>query len=180
MSRFTGRSYYGGQYGTDSDNNYELFSAGGMDFIIIHLEYDTTPEEPVLDWADNLLTTYGSRRAIVTTHFMIHVGNPGIWSTQGLATYNALSDHSNLFLMLGGHTHGEGRRQDTAVNGNVVNTLLSDYQDYINGGDGWLRIMTFSPANDTIQVQTYSPTRNGGSGDFQTDADSQFTLSYDM
>jgi len=180
VSRFTGRSYYGGHYGTDNDNNYELFSAGGMDFIIIHFEYDTTPEQAVLDWADGLLTTYGNRRAILTTHYMINAGNPGSWGTQGLAIYNALSDHPNLFLMLGGHMHGEGRRQDTAVNGNVVNTLLSDYQDYVNGGDGWLRIMTFSPANNTISVQTYSPTRNGGSGDFKTDADSQFTLFYDM
>ena len=29
-----------------------LFSAGGMDFIVISLEYDTTPDQPVLDWAD--------------------------------------------------------------------------------------------------------------------------------
>ncbi len=180
VSNFTGRSYYGGHYGTDNDNHYELFDAGGMDFIIIHLEYDTTPEQPVLDWADNLLTTYGSRRAIVTTHYVINLGNPGGWGTQGQATYNALSDHPNLFLMLGGHVHGEGRRQDTAANGNVVNTLLFDYQDYANGGDGWLRILTFSPADDTIEVETYSPTRNGGSGDFQTDGDSRFTLSYDM
>ena len=107
-------------------------------------------------------------------------GNPGSWSAQGRTIYNALSNHPNLFLMLGGHVAGEGQRQDTAVKGNVVYTLLADYQDYINGGDGWLRIMTFSPANDTIKVQTYSPTRNGGSGDFQTDDDSQFTLSYDM
>lgn len=180
ISRFTGRGYYGGHFGTDNDNNYELFSAGGMDFIIIHFEYDTTPEPAVLNWADALLTTYSNRRAIATTHYMINTGNPGSWGAQGQAIYNALSDHPNLFLLLGGHVHGEGRRQDTAVNGNVVNTLLSDYQDYINGGDGWLRIMTFSPVNDTIQVQTYSPTRNGGSGDFQTDADSQFTLSYEM
>ena len=180
VSNFTGRSYYGGHYGTDNDNHYELFSAGGMDFIIIHLEYDTTPEQPVLDWADNLLTTYANRRAIVTSHYLINVGNPGSWGAQGSATYNVLSDHSNLFLMLCGHMHGEGRRQDTAVGGNVVNTLLSDYQDYSNGGDGWLRILTFSPADDTIEVETYSPTRNGGSGDFQTDGDSQFTLSYDM
>jgi len=40
--------------------------------------------------------------------------------------------------------------------------------------------MTFSPANDQIRVQTYSPTRNGGNGEFQTDADSQFILSYNM
>ena len=36
--------------------------------------------------------------------------------------------------------------------------------------------MTFSPANDTISFKTYSPTLN----QFETDADSQFTLPYDM
>ena len=36
--------------------------------------------------------------------------------------------------------------------------------------------MTFSPANDTIAFKTYSPTLN----QFETDADSQFTLSYAM
>ncbi len=176
VSRFEGRGYYGGHYGSDNDNNYELFSASGMDFIIIHFEYDTTPEQSVLDWADSLLTTYSDRRAILTTHYMIDTGNPGAWGAQGQAIYNALSDHANVFLMLGGHVPGEGRRQDTAVNGNVVNTLLSDYQSRANGGNGWLRIMTFSPANNTISVKTYSPVLN----QFETDGDSQFTFSYDM
>ncbi len=157
VSRFSGRGYYGGHHGSDNDNNYELFSAGGMDFIVIHFEYDTTPEQAVLDWADALLTTHSDRRAILTTHYMINQGNPGSWGAQGQALYNALSDHPNLFLMLGGHIHGEGRRQDTAVNGNVVTTLLSDYQDLPNGGNGFLRIMQFSPANDAITVYTYSP-----------------------
>ena len=158
ISRFDGRVYYGGHHGSDNDNNYELFSASGMDFIIIHFEYDTTPEQSVLDWADTLLTTYSNRRAILTTHFMINQGNPASWGAQGQALYNALSDHPNLFMMLGGHIHGEGQRQDTGVNGNVVTTLLSDYQDLPNGGNGYLRIMKFSPANNIITVSTYSPT----------------------
>ena len=32
-ARFNGRSYYGGHYGSDNNNNYVLFSASGMDFI---------------------------------------------------------------------------------------------------------------------------------------------------
>ena len=182
-SRFNGRGYYGGHYGSDNDNNYELFSASGLDFIIIHFEYDTTPEQAVLDWADNLLTTYGNRRAILTTHYMIDQGNPGSWGAQGQAIYNALSDHSNLFLMLGGHIHGEGMRQDTAINGNVVHTLLSDYQDLPNGGNGYLRIMKFSPANDTVTVSTYSPTLNqyGTNTVMGFDTTSaEFTLPYNM
>ncbi len=175
ISRFTGRGYYGGHFGSDNDNHYELFSAGGMDFIIVHFEYDTTPDPALLTWADNLLQTYSDRRAIAVTHHMLNTGNPGGFSTQGQAIYDAHKDHPNLFLLLGGHVPGEGRREDT-YGGNTVYSLLADYQSRSNGGDGWLRIMTFSPANNTISVKTYSPPLS----QFETDSNSEFALSYEM
>jgi hypothetical protein len=175
VSRFQGRSYYGGHYGTNNDNWYDLFSAGGMDFVAISLEYDTTPDQAILDWADQLLTTYSNRRAIVLSHWICGTGNPASFSTQGAAIYNALRGHPSLFLMLAGHVPGEGRRQDT-FNGITINTLMSDYQGRTNGGNGWIRIMTFSPTNNTIEVETYSPWL----GQFETDADSRFTLTYNM
>jgi hypothetical protein len=176
-SRFLGRPYYGGHYGTNNDNWYDLFSASGMDFIVISLEYDPTPDAAILAWADNLLTTYSSRRAILLSHYFANTGNPATFGAQGQATYDALKGHSNLFLMLCGHVPGEGRRQDT-FGGNTVNTLLSDYQSRTNGGNGWLRIMEFSPANNVIRVKTYSPWLD----QFEADADSssQFTLLYNM
>ncbi len=173
-SRFSGRSYYGGYYGSNFDNHYELFSAGGMDFIIISLEFDGTPTA-VLDWVDNLLITYSDRRAIIVTHYFINTGNPGSWGSQGQAIYNALKDRPNLFLMYGGHKSGEGQRVDT-YNGNTVHTLVTDFQSRPNGGDGWLRILEFSPNNDEIRVKTYSPTLDA----YETDSNSQFTLSYEM
>ena len=69
----------------------------------------------------------------------------------------------------------KGGESDT-FNGNTVYTLLADYQSRTNGGDGWLRILEFSPANNEIRVKTFSPTL----AQYETDADSQFTLAYDM
>ena len=46
-----------GHYGSDNDNHYGLFSSGGLDFIIIHLENNDSPDTNVLAWADNLLAT---------------------------------------------------------------------------------------------------------------------------
>lgn len=189
-SRFDGRSYYGGRYDfgapatypNNNDNHYDLFSAGGMDFIAIAFEWDDTnnaTRTAVLAWANNLLQAHSNRRAIVYAHTLIGTGNPGAFANQGQAVYDALKGNPNLFLMLCGHVPGEGRRQDT-FNGNTVHTLLSDYQSRSNGGDGFLRILEFSPANNEIRVKTYSPTRNGGAGEYETDADSQFTISYDM
>src|SRR3972149_7049549 len=128
VARFTGRAYYSGHYGSDNLNYYELFSAGGMDFIVINLDTIVNPMPPaVLDWAAGLLQTFSSRRAIVIGHYMIKIGNPGPWIAQGQAIYEALKDRPNLFLMMGGHISGEGQRQDTYL-GNTVYTLLSDYQ----------------------------------------------------
>ncbi|HEY6560716.1 MAG TPA: DNRLRE domain-containing protein [Polyangiaceae bacterium] len=175
VSRFQGRGYYGGHFGSDNDNHYNLFSAGGMDFIVISLEYDTTPDQPVLDWADNLLKAHPNRRAIVATHYGVGAGNPAAFGTQGRTIYDNLKDNPNLFLLLCGHICGEGQRSDV-FNGRTIRSILTDYQCRASGGSGWLRIMTFSPANDTITFRTYSPTLN----QYETDADSHFTLSYDM
>jgi hypothetical protein len=174
-SRFLGRTYYGGHYGTNNDNWYNLFSASGMNFIVISMEYDTSPDAAILSWADGLLTTYSDRRAIVLSHYLIGTGNPGAFGTQGQGIYDALKGHPNLFLMLCGHVPGEGRRSD-AFNGNTIYTALSDYQSRTNGGNGWLRIMEFSPSNNVIHVKTYSPWLD----QFETDGDSQFDIPYTM
>lgn len=177
VARFEGRGYYGGHYGTNNDNWYDLFSASGMDFIVIGFEFDETPDPAVLAWADQLLTTHADRRAIVATHYVMDIGHGAPFSAQSQAIYDALKGHPNFFLMLGGHMWGEGRRQDT-FNGNTVHSLLADYQGSANGGNGYLRMLEFSPANNVIRVRTYSPWL----GLYETDADSssQFTLSYPM
>lgn len=176
ISRYSGKAYYGGHFGTQNDNHYELFSASGMDFIVISLAYDVNANASVLAWANSLLQTYSSRRAIVETHYFINEGFNATWSPQGRATYNALKANPNLFLMLSGHwTPPEGQRADV-LNGNRVFTVMSDYQDSGNGGSGWMRILTFVPSTNQVQVQTYSPYLNQS----ETTASGKFTFNYDM
>jgi len=165
------KSFYGGSYPAgDNQSNYTLFTAGGMNFIVINLDY-TAPTAGTLDWADGLLKADTNRRGIVISHDIVGTGNPASFSTWGQSIYTALSDNPNLFLMMNGHTAGEGQRKD----GNIY-SLLADYQNYTNGGNGYLRIMEFSPLTDTISIKTYSPTL----GTYETDTNSEFTLTYDM
>ena len=81
----------------------------------------------------------------------------------------------NLHFMLSGHVHAESRRTDI-VNGQPVFQMLADYQERASGGEGWLRILRFVPADNKVYVQTYSPWLNR----FETDADSEFTLDFPM
>lgn len=174
-TRFLGRQYYGGHYGDNNDNSYQLFEAGGMKFIVINLEFDPVANADVLTWADSLLNANTNCRAIIVSHFLIGPGNPGSFGPQGQAIYNQFKDNSNVFLMLGAHWPGEGQRTDIH-NGDTIHTLLADYQNRDFGGNGWLRLFKFSPANNTIEVKTYSPWL----GEWEQDADSEFTLNYNM
>ena len=78
-------------------------------------------------------------------------------------------------MMLCGHVHKEARREDI-YSGHTVHSILADYQEHPNGGNGWLRLMTFSPSNNTISVETYSPYLDK----YNTGEESAFTLTYDM
>jgi hypothetical protein len=184
-AHFSGRSYYGGHYSTNNDNHYDLFSVGSLDFIVIYVEYGVwlDPDADVLDWANTLLsTTYSNRHAIVVSHKLLD-GNSGLPvnpapfnDPEGTTIFNALKDNPNLFLMLCGHYTREGRRTDYLVGGHIIHSLLSNYQGEDNGGDGWMRIMTFSPSLGTITVETFSPTRDGGAGEYKSGDNSDFVL----
>jgi hypothetical protein len=111
------------------------------------------------------------------SHYLLDPGPPATFSPQGQAIYDGLKGHTNLILMICGHYVDEARRADT-YNGHTIHTVMANYQNRSRGGDGWLRIMEFSPMNNHIRMRTYSPTL----GRFEVDADSssQFTLPCDL
>lgn len=172
------RSYYGDHYGGNNDNHYDLFEVNGYRFVVVHvefMEFDSDLRRDVLDWADDVLDEHADRRAIVVSHYVMKTGVDGPFSDQGQALYDRLKQHENLFLMLGGHITGEGRRTDT-LEGRKVHTVLADYQGREDGGAGFLRLLEFVPEDDEIRVRTYSPWLDA----YETDGSSEFTLAYDM
>jgi hypothetical protein len=173
-SRFGGETWYGDAYNSINTNSYVLFSGGEDEYIVFNFQYH--PSDAVLAWASTTIATYPNRRAIVVTHDYLN-NTDGTRTTEGNHIWNNfVSIHADqIFLVLCGHMHGEARRQDT-VNGHVVYQVLADYQTRDNGGNGWLRILEFHPAEDTIHVKTFSPYLNI----WETDADSQFILNYEM
>lgn len=198
VSRYAGAAWtpatarYGGYLGDgrlgpdplDRQNadSYALFSAGGMDFLVLTLEY--APSDAVLGWARRVLAAYPDRRTILVTHSYLTEdgslttqvlradgGNPGrdLWT-------KLVQPSCSIFLVVAGHSHAEARRTDTNACGEPVVALMADFQARPNGGDGWLRTYRFDPAADTVTAATYSPTLDR----YETDADSAFTFRYDM
>jgi hypothetical protein len=197
-SRFQGRNYYGGHYGNDNDNHYSLFSAGGMDFIVIYVECfkGITPASETVIWARNLLRDNSNRRGIVVAHLLLTAESK--LHGFGAQIYSGLKSEPNLFLMLSGHTGREGHLTLGRPGLQPVHAVMADYSErshkdeklQVNswqGGNGWMHLLKFRPARDEIEVYTYSPTMNNGKfdlhsphGQFEIDADSRFTLRYKM
>jgi hypothetical protein len=139
----------------------------------LNFEYNPNPPIALLNWGRSLLQANPNTRAIVGTHALLDIN--GNFGPQGLFLYNTLKVCPNLFLMLGAHVPGESKRVN-AFYGDTVYSWMADYQSRSNGGDGWMRIMRFSPSTNTISVKTYSPKLS----QYETDANSQFSVYYDM
>ncbi|WP_313817560.1 LamG-like jellyroll fold domain-containing protein [Citricoccus sp.] len=167
----------------DNDNHYDLFSAGGLDFVAVYLGYDVTDEE--IAWASGVLDQYSDRNAMIMTHAQRKPstnpdGRGATFSHDG-AKIDAglLQKHSNIFLALSGHEHGVDIevRKDVGQEGNNVVELLADYQFYtvsaeelgLTGVDGrsatdmlqfgssFFRLLQIDVDNAEMAVDTYSP-----------------------
>ncbi len=173
--RFSNESWYGGAYQNNNRNSYQLFSAGGDDYLILHLQYN--PSDEILAWAGDIMDNYPARRVIVSTHEYLDWPAEGWRSTIGENIYRKLvKPHADqIFLVLCGHLDVEDHGTQI-VDGHVVHEVITDYQESPRGGNGWLKILEFSPLQDKIFVKTYSPYLD----ELHSNPRSMFTLEYDM
>jgi 3',5'-cyclic AMP phosphodiesterase CpdA len=182
-SRFENKKWYGGNYvnyekqENDNDNNFQLMSIGKENYIFLSLDWCPTKEE--IQWANNTLSNYNNRKAILTTHGYLHSNAKRMVHVCGNTEYiwnDLIKYHENLQIVLCGHVHNESRRIDKNLFNKNVYQMLANYQDYENGGNGWLRILKFVPKEDLIYVSTYSPYLNKQ----MKGEKSEFILEYDM
>jgi hypothetical protein len=173
VGRFAGRAYYGGHYGSRNDDSWFTFSAGGLDFVVVNLQFDTSQDPAVLAWARSIFQMHPGAFGILNSHYLL--GSGGGFGPQGGAIYAGLKGVKNLQLMTCGHIGAEARRTDIFED-HPIHTMLADYQFDEAGGAGKLRIWEFSPVRDELTVRTYSPSRD----EWQTDENSEFTLPVDL
>lgn len=185
---FRDRPTFGGTYDKEPErmeNSYHLFSAGGRDFVVIGLEFG--PRKDVVRWANEVAAQHASREAILITHAYMYYdetrydwakrGKDQSWNPHGYAVATAtegdvsdgeelwnglVSRHENFILTLNGHVLGDGLGRITTATpgGRDVHQMLVNFQMKPNGGDGWLRLLTFAPDGQTVDIYDYSPTRD--------------------
>lgn len=191
-SSYWSTPYWQSSYPANSNENfYGIIEINGQPYLIMALEF--YPRDSALSWAAQVIQSNADKQVIILTHAYEYFDNTRISpcnsfdaqyyglgkDNDGDAMWSKLArQYSNVSLVLSGHEvrgagqDAAGRRSDLGVNGNLVNQILSNYQNMTNGGNGFLRIMKFHTSTDSITVTTYSPYLNS----YLTDSNNQFTI----
>ncbi len=198
---YPGRTFVGKAISGNNANSYQLFSAGDLDFIILHLECNA-PDD-VLDWTTKILSQYRNRMAVITTHMFLGPIKPdsakdkettregiGImrWkkvhgfrgNTPQQMWEKCFRQHPNVFLVLSGDqsTIISARHESLGDSLNVVHSVMQDYPRTVDKDD-WIRLFRFYPEEEKIKVITYSPVQDRlctGLGYLRNVEDHQFEL----
>lgn len=157
--RFSGSPWFGGDY-KDNQGHYDLFSAGGIDFMVVSIGWGPGDEE--IAWMNQVISEHPERTVILNLHeFMLTTG--GLGPIPQRIMDEVVATNSNVSMVFSGHYHDAYTRQDSfdddgdGVNDRVVTSMLFDYQGLEQGGLGYLRLLHFDNESQTMRVRTYSP-----------------------
>jgi len=191
---YQGEGWWGGASPTGL-SNYQTISAGGKDFLFLHVQIDTPQVE--LDWAQTVLDQHPDKLVVFSTHrylndFRVMQGRYTDYDYPGFDDYyepnwvmsedlfqDFVRTHKNIFMVLCGHCAGQYHQVSENDWGLPVYEILQDFDSFTpNGGDGWMRLFTFDVDANQVQVQMYSPTlgRFRQDGPKETHEDFQATL----
>ncbi|MFI9485577.1 metallophosphoesterase [Promicromonospora sp. NPDC052451] len=178
-------SYGGVMEPGSNENHYDLFSAGGLDFVVVGLSYGVTRDEA--EWAASIFDRYSDRNGILLTHDYLEPSTSpdgrgaNFGGSDGPLLYNLLvKDNPNVFMVLAGHRHGVGTNVRPPVVGDIgggVVELLADYQfytvsagqlglteiggydpaDQLQFGASFFRMLQFDVDRGEVSIDTYSP-----------------------
>ncbi len=176
--RFENNPWYGGSM-DNNRNHYDLMSFGGHDFIILYLGFGTEDTPETIAWANEVLQKHADRNAIIGMHAYLEY-NATLSNMSQNVFDKIIVPNENVKMVIGGHYHGVTKRISKIPNKDgttrEVLEMLADYQGGPNGGDGYVRLLTFDPIAGKVDIKTYSPILDDY--DFFAPEDESFTENF--
>ena len=137
---------------SEGQNTAVHFSASGMDFLIINLEFNA--DNATLAWATNILDAYPESHAIVAAHFYVNrTGGYESWATT--LKQSVLATHPSVFLTLSAHVYPLAYSGLQAQVGDRYELVFNRQEKDNFMGAASLRILTFDTAHGVIDVKTF-------------------------
>lgn len=155
-----------------SDNMYQTFSAGGVDWLVLTLEL--YPRKEAVAWASEVVKANPKRNVIVVTHSYLtgsldirQDAEYGATSPQYLFD-NLIKVYPNIKMVFCGHTGQWGTKIHQGANGNTIVSYLTA----LHSSDNPVRTLEINTATGLVTSKLVTPNR----GTSQPD-NTQVTLS---
>lgn len=158
-------------------SSYQIVKVNGRDYMFLHLDMDCPDQD--MAWAAGVLAAHPKTLTMITTHnYLAETGGTGIFgSGTGQRGYtagpnisigpdrnrpqeifdNLVKPFNQVYMVICGHMFATYNLQKLNNAGNVVHEVVVDWQSLPNGGNGFLRLMEFRPAQNEIHNTSYSP-----------------------
>ena len=140
---------------------YDLFSAGGTEFILLGVGYEAAVHfDGVYDWIDTVLGQHPDHVGIVLLHRYTD-GKGEIFPRSREIESRIVAANPNIRLVFCGHSSGISTRYDAydddgdGVADRTVCAMMYNIKDYQQVG--YLRLLRVDPATRNIKIDTYSP-----------------------
>lgn len=162
--------WFGGSIGADdASGSYDLFEAGGADFLALNFGYPSTLNaDEMFTWAAGVIAEHPNHNVLIFAHeFVDRDGEPTNpenerWTSLGYRIQQELIDpFPQVRYAISGHINGTGDSVVEYADGRQVSRMLSNYQNYEVDGEqrtGFLRLLQVHIDSGTVAVNTYTPT----------------------
>lgn len=142
-----------------AENSYSLFSAGGLNWMVLTLEL--WPRKEVVAWARDAVAAHPKHNVVVVTHSYLSANgtlsssNGGYGATSPKYLYdNLIKVYPNIKMTFSGHTGTSAYRRDVGVKGNVIhNYLLAMHSNTTNP----TRIVEVNVSRGAVSSWVYAP-----------------------
>jgi hypothetical protein len=149
----------------DQRNHYQIFSAGGRQFMVMGIEWEA-PDASIA-WAQSVIDSHRHLPVILSTHEYLRGGARSTTpldplGNSGEAIFQKLvKPNPQIFLVLSGHTSTVAHQTSLNSSANpdyaTVFETASDFEGRPNGGNGWMQLFHFYPDQNQVSVSSYSP-----------------------
>lgn len=136
-------------------------SAGSFPYKLVYIDMYKVEDSAEVAWLKQTLSQYSNCPVVLMMHDIQNCSdtapNETKLSAKGSILWNIAKSYDNVFLMVGGHSHGYGVLELTNDFGNKVYSVLADYQFSYNGGNALMKFAEFDEKEGMIRISTFSP-----------------------
>ncbi|MDU4889223.1 MAG: LamG-like jellyroll fold domain-containing protein [Clostridium sp.] len=139
-------------------STYMVTDGGSYKYMTLAIDYHSFDSD--LPWVEEVLSNT-NMPTVITSHDLQNCSDTAPseikLSKKGQQVWDVVKKYNQVFMVIGGHSHGAGNQILINDQGNEVLSILADYQFAHNGGNALFKFAEFNEVANKIYLSTFSP-----------------------